>query len=180
MKAQAIENAHRSVVDKRVGELRVALADAPAQIAKRMVAEAGDEIKRRGLHGDERAAFEDELEPRIVAAVEARQQQLRADIERRMAYQPDESDLASLLHVWIGPHQTFDQQIGAAEAKYAAALHDLERHLFGFGRALRGELHKIIDGEIVTPAFAAIPGAQAHGMAGVTHDVAGQDCRQPA
>jgi hypothetical protein len=36
--------------------------------------------------------------------------------------------------------------------------------VFGFGRALRGELHKIIEGEIVKPGVGELPAAQAHGL----------------
>ena len=161
MKAQAVDNAFRKVVEKRVDEYRTMLAKAPAEIRTRLVAAANEEIKQRGLHGDEYAAFVADLETRIEAEIKARQDGLGEKIDYWQAFVPDESDLAGQLHVWIGQHQALDQQISSAEEKYAAALEDLERHLFGFGRALRGKLHQIIEGEVVQPgAGEANPGSK--------------------
>jgi hypothetical protein len=149
MKAQTVDNAHRAVIEKRLDEFRTALAKAPTEIRTRLVTAANEEIKQRGLHGDEYAAFVADLETRIEAKIKARQDGLRENIDHWRAYEPDESDLAGELHVWIGQHHALDQQISLAEEKYTSALEDLERHLFGFGKALRGDLHKIIEGEIV-------------------------------
>ena len=149
MKAQAVDNAYDAVIEKRVDGFRSALAKAPAEIRTRLVAAANEEIKRRGLHGDEYAKFVADLETRIEAEITATQDGLGGKIDYLEAYEPDESELADELHVWIGQHRALDQQISLAEERYAAAVEDLERHLFGFGKALRGELHKIIEGEIV-------------------------------
>ena len=132
--------------------MRDALARAPAEIRTRLVKEAEEKLKQQGLQGDEYKKFTADLEPRIEAETKARQDRLRETIDYWQAYVPDESALADQLHVWIGQHGTLDQQISFAEGKYAAALEDLERHLFGFGRALRGKLHQIIEGEVVAPA----------------------------
>jgi hypothetical protein len=110
---------------------------------------ANEEIKQRGLHGDEYATFVADLETRIEAEIKATQDGLGEKIDYWQAYEPDESELAGELHVWIGQHRALDQQISLAEEKYAAAVGDLDRHLFGFGKALRGKLHQIIEGEIV-------------------------------
>jgi hypothetical protein len=164
MKAETVDNAHGAVIEKRLDALRTALAKAPAAIRTRLVTAANEEIKQRGLHGDEYAAFVADLETRIEAEITARQDGLREQIDYLDTYVPDESELAGELHVWIGDHRALDQQISAAEEKYAAALEDLERHLFGFGKALRGELHKIIEGEIVKPAVGELPAAQAYDL----------------
>jgi hypothetical protein len=166
MKAQAVDNAHRAVLEKRVDGFRNALARAPAEIRERLVARANEEIKQRGLAGDEYAKFVADLEARIEADVKTRQDDLQTKIDYWRAYKSNESDLAGELHVWIGQHGALELQISAAEAKYAAAVEDLERHLFGFGKALRGELHKIIEGEIVGPGVGELPPAQAHGLRG--------------
>jgi len=166
MKAQAVDNAHRAVIEKRVDTFRNALTKAPAEIRTRLVTAANEEIKRRDLAGDEYAKFVADLEARIEAEIKTRQDGLQTKIDHWRAYKSNESDLAGELHVWLGQHGALDQQISAAEAKYAAALEDLERHLFGFGKALRGELHKIIEGEIVKPAVAELPAAQAQGLRG--------------
>jgi len=149
MKAQAVDNAYEAVIDKRVDGFRSALAKAPAEIRTRLVTAANEEIKRRGLQGDEYATFVADLETRIAAEIKATQDGLGEKIDYWQAYEPDESELAGELHAWIGQHQALNQQISFAEEKYAAALEDLERHLFGFGKALRGKLHQIIEGEIV-------------------------------
>jgi hypothetical protein len=149
MKAQAVENAYRRVVEKRLAEYRTRLAQVSADIRTRFSKEANEEIKRRGLHGDEHATFLADLETRIAAEIKATQDGLREQIDFWQAYEPDESELAGELHVWIGQHSALDQQLSLAEGRYAAAVEDLERHLFGFGKALRGDLHKIIEGEIV-------------------------------
>jgi len=149
MKAQTVDNAHRAVVEKRLDGLRDALARAPAEIRTRLVKEADEKLKQQVLQGDELTKFAADLEARIEAETKARQDRLGEKIDYWQAYRPNESELAGQLHVWIGQHGALDQQISFAEGKYAAAVEDLERHLFGFGRALRGELHKIIEGEIV-------------------------------
>ena len=149
MKAQTVDNAHGAVIEKRLDKLRTALAKAPAEIRTRLVTAANEEIKQRGLHGDEYAKFVADLETRIEAEITATRDGLVEKIDYWEAYEPDESELAAELHVWIGQHSALDQQISLAEEKYAAALEDLERHLFGFGKALRGDLHRIIEGEIV-------------------------------
>jgi hypothetical protein len=149
MKAQAVENAYSAVIEKRIDGFRSALAKAPAEIRTRLVTAANEEIKQRGLHGDEYAKFVADLETRIEAEIKARQDGLGEKIDYWQACEPDESELAAELHVWIGQHSALDQQLSLAEGRYAAAVEDLERHLFGFGKALRGDLHKIIEGEIV-------------------------------
>jgi hypothetical protein len=164
MKAQTVDNAHRAVIEERVDGFRTALAKAPAEIRTRLITAANEEIKQRGLAGDEYTKFVADLEARIEADIKVRQDGLQKNVDHWSAYEPDESDLAGELHVWIGQHSALDQQISAAEEKYAAAVEDLERHLFGFGKALRGELHKIIEGEIVKPAVGELPPAQAHGL----------------
>ena len=164
MKAQIVDNAHRKVVEKRIDEYRTRLAKAPGEIRARLVAQANEEINQRGLAGDEYAKFVADLETRIEAEIKAKQDSLREKIDYWEAYAPNESDLAAELHVWIGWHGTLDQQISVAEAKYAAAVEDLERHLFGFGKAMRGDLHRIIEAEIVRPGVGELPAAQAHGL----------------
>jgi hypothetical protein len=149
MKAQTVDNAYCAIIKKRVDEFRTALARAPAEIRTRLVTAATEEIKQRGLAGDAYATFVADLETRIEAGIKARQDDLKERIDYWQTCEPDESELAGELHVWIGDHRALDQQISLAEEKYAAALEDLERHLFGFGKALRGDLHKIIEGEIV-------------------------------
>jgi hypothetical protein len=152
MKAQTVDNAHCAVIDKRIDGFQNALANAPAEIRARLIAAANEEIKQRGLKGEEYATFVADLETRIEAEIKARQDRLQETIDCWEAYEPDESELAGELHVWIGDHRALDQQITLAEEKYAAALQDLERHLFGFGKALRGGLQRIIEGEVVEPA----------------------------
>jgi hypothetical protein len=149
MKAQAVDNAYCAVIDKRLDGYRSALAKAPVEIRTRLVTQANEKIKQQGLHGDEYTKFVAELEAAIEAEIKATQESLQQRIDNLDYDPPDESDLAAELHVWIGQHRTLDQQISFAEGKYAAALEDLERHLFGFGRALRGKLHQIIEGEVV-------------------------------
>jgi hypothetical protein len=166
MKAQTVDNAHRAVVEKRVDGLRDALARAPAEIRTRLVKEADEELKKQALQGDEYKKFTADLEPRIEAETKARQDGLRETIDYWQAYVPDESELAGQLHVWISQHSALDQQISFAEGKYAAALEDLERHLFGFGRALRGKLHQIIDGEVVAPAAGEVTSGQSRLVSG--------------
>jgi len=159
MKAQTVDNAFRKVVDKRVDGFRSALAKAPAEIRTRLVTAANEEIKRRGLQGDEYATFVADLETRIAAEITATQDGLGEKIDYWQSYEPDESELAGELHVWIGQHSALDQQLSLAQERYTAAVEDLERHLFGFGKALRGDLHKIIEGEIVqSGASEANPG----------------------
>jgi hypothetical protein len=149
MKAHSVDNAYCAVIDKRVDKFRTALANAPAEIRTRSVTAANEEIKRRGLQGDEYTTFVAELEAGIEAEIKATQESLQQAIDALEVDAPDESELAGELHVWIGQHQALDQQISLAEERYAAAVEDLERHLFGFGRALRGKLHQIIEGEVV-------------------------------
>jgi len=100
------------------------------------------------------------------ADTKARQDDLQKKIDYWKAYEPAEAELAGDLHVWIGDCRSLDQQISVAEEKYVAALDDLERHLFGFGKALRGDLHKIIEGEIVTPGIGAISGPRGRMVCG--------------
>jgi hypothetical protein len=149
MKAQTVDNAHRAVIEKRRDELKAALARAPADIRTRLVKEAEEKLKQKVLQGDELTKFNADLATRIQAETKATQDALRQKIEYWQAYQPDEGELAGVLHVWIGQHGALDQQLSLAEGRYAAAAEELERHLFGFGRALRGKLHQIIEGEIV-------------------------------
>jgi hypothetical protein len=151
MKAQAVENAHSAVINKRLDALRSAFALAPVEIRTRLVKAANEESQRRGLYGEEHKKHIEESEPRIGAEIKEVQADLQKSIDYWNAHRPSESELAGELHVWIGQHKMLDQQISLAEEKYAAAVEELERHLFGFGKALRGDLHKIIEGEIVTP-----------------------------
>ena len=155
MKARIVNNAHRAVIDKRIAGFQSALKEAPAEIRARWAKQAGEEMTKRGLYGAEYEKFVADQQPHIEAEIKARQNSLQKTIDYWRAYVPDESDLAAELHVWIGSHRTLDEQISMAEEKYAAALEDLERHLFGFGKALRGDLHKIIEGEIVAPGIEA-------------------------
>jgi hypothetical protein len=161
MKAQTVDNAHRAVVAKQLAESRAALAQAPAEIRARLVKQANEKLKQQSLQGDEYTKFVADMEMRIEAETKARQDGLREKIDHWQAYVPGESELAGQLHVWIGQHQTLDQQISAAEERSAAAEADLERHLFGFGRALRGKLHQIIEGEVVDRGRGEIPADRA-------------------
>jgi hypothetical protein len=149
MKAQTIDNAYCAVIEKRVDKFRTALAKAPAEIRTRLVTQANEKIKQQGLQGDEYTKFVAELETGIEAEIKATQESLQRAIDALETDPPDESELASELHVWIGQHSALDQQLSLAQERYAAAVEDLERHLFGFGKALRGKLHQIIEGEIV-------------------------------
>ncbi len=149
MKAQAVDNAYCAVIDKRLDKFRSALARAPGEIRTRLVTQANEKIKQQGLQGDEYTKFVTALEEGIEAEINSTQESLQQAIDALEVDPPDESELAGELHVWIGQHQALDQQISCAEEKYAAAVEDLERHLFGFGKALRGKLHQIIEGEIV-------------------------------
>src|SRR5947209_11515739 len=126
MKAQAVENAYSAVIEKRIDGFRSASAKAPAEIRTRLVTAANEEIKQRGLHGDEYAKFVADLETRIEAEIKARQDGLGEKIDYWEAYEPDESELAGELHVWIGQHSALDRQLSLAEQRYAAAVEDLE------------------------------------------------------
>src|SRR3954468_23242948 len=53
IKAEAVENAHRAVIDKRIEEFQAALARAPAEVRTRLTAKANEEETCRGLQGDE-------------------------------------------------------------------------------------------------------------------------------
>jgi hypothetical protein len=149
MKAEVVDNAHRKVIEKRIGEFRAALANAPTEIRTRLVKKASEEIKNRGLHGDVYTKFVADNEAKIEAEIKATQTSLQKTIDHWVAYLPDENDLAGELHNWIGALGRLDQQISAADERYAIALEDLERHIFGLGKSLRDKLHQIIEGEFV-------------------------------
>jgi hypothetical protein len=166
MKTEAVDYAHRALLKKRVDSLRAALANTRTEITTRATAKTAAVIKERGLQGDEHKKCVAEMERQIEADVKARTDHLQASIDHWNDYEPDENDLAGELPGWIGAHRSLDEQISLAEQKRTTALKDLERHLFGFGRALRDKLHQIIEGEVVEPGVGEISAESAPPKAG--------------
>jgi hypothetical protein len=152
MKVEAVDNAYQAVKDKRILDFRTELANARTRITTAEGAKATAVIKARRLQGEEHNKCVAEMERKIEVDVKEREKSLQESINYWREYEPNESDLASQLHVWIGQHNSLDLRISVAEEKRARVLEDLERHLFGFGKALRERLHQVIEGEVAEVA----------------------------
>jgi hypothetical protein len=50
---------------------------------------------------------------------------------------------------WINAVERIDVLLRAAEQRFSYALREIERHILGFGRLLRDDLDRLIDGEVV-------------------------------
>lgn len=82
-----------------------------------------------------------------VAAIEKRYAQHRAGLEALGAKPCD--TLALTLEEWIHPVAKIDKLLEISEESLRTAVRDLERHMSGFGQALRERVNKIIDGEVI-------------------------------
>jgi len=64
------------------------------------------------------------------------------------AHLPNEEDFAIVFPNWIVNHDHLEKILLNAEEKFFGTLRQIERHIFGFGKALREEL-RIIEGEVL-------------------------------
>src|SRR5205085_900532 len=62
---------------------------------------------------------------------------------------PADDDFVGVFANWINEIERIDVLVRAAEQRFAVALREIERHIFGFGRLLRDDLNRLIDGEVV-------------------------------
>jgi hypothetical protein len=134
--------------------LRQGLHPGADQLERRETEErtyAGFAVAARGITGND---------PRFNAAVE---QEMREDRERYAALEPEpqnhiddpeaqplkDDDLAGAFGNWIDDVERIDLLLRASEQRFAQALREIERHIFGFGRVLRDDCDRLIDGEVV-------------------------------
>ena len=50
---------------------------------------------------------------------------------------------------WLPDHQKIDQLLSTAEARFAATMREIERHVSGFGKSLQEKFDAVIDGEVL-------------------------------
>jgi|GEM_PF-4285390 len=137
---QAYDRHKQAVIDNRRSELHTeiktlrAAANLKLQKADAIAPYDASQIEAR------KAEVEAEFEKTVAAK--------RAEHERAMnAYQetiPQDSDFASTFPLFFLTIEKLEK----AEQKFFAILREIERHVFGFGKALREEL-KIIEGEVL-------------------------------
>ena len=60
----------------------------------------------------------------------------------------NEADFVNAFSGWIADHDKLERLLENAERKFILTLREIERHILGFGKALREEL-KIIEGEVL-------------------------------
>jgi hypothetical protein len=107
-------------------------------------------VALRGVHGND---------PRFAALVD---QEVREERERNAALEPTQDrieapearplkddDFAGVFGNWIDDVERIDLLLRASEQRFTQALREIERHIFGFGRLLRDDRDRLIDGEVI-------------------------------
>ena len=64
---------------------------------------------------------------------------------------PSETNVVEVFGSWVEDVERIDILLQAAERRFSATLHEIDRHLHGLGPFLREELDQIIEGSLVTP-----------------------------
>lgn len=84
------------------------------------------------------------------AAREAeRQAKLQRSHEQPEVQPRTDDDLAGAFGNWIDDVERIDLLLRVSEQRFTQALREIERHVFGFGRLLRDDRDKLIEGEVV-------------------------------
>jgi hypothetical protein len=112
---------------------------------------AAFQVALRGIHGND-ARF-NELVTQELREERARNAALEPQppgrIEEPKAQPSTDDDFVGVFGNWINEVERIDALLRAAEQRFTQALREIERHIFGFGRLLRDDLNKLIDGEVV-------------------------------
>jgi hypothetical protein len=82
----------------------------------------------------------------------ARELQNRGSIEAPKVQPLSDDDVVGVFGNWIDGHERIDVLLRGAEHRFAQALREIERHIYGFGRLLREDWDKVVDGEVISAA----------------------------
>jgi hypothetical protein len=130
-------------------------AERPELSESQMRSIAAIEVALRGVNGPEpefEGLVEQEFREMKEREAHERESRLRDIIEEAQAQPPTEDDLADGFDSWINKVERIDVLLRAEEQRFSQTLRELERHTFGFGRLLRDDQDRLIDGEVVNEA----------------------------
>ena len=154
LKTRLIQWAAEQERARRRGSL--ADADRPEQGDAPEADVAAFQVALRGIHGND-ARFNEMVSlqsrqnrEREAGAREARMREARERDSIANAQPAAEDDFVGVFANWIGEIERIDILARAAEQRFTHALREIERHIFGFGRLLRADLDRLIDGEVVS------------------------------
>jgi hypothetical protein len=110
------------------------------------------EVAIRGVYGND-PRFEELVEQEVrdmQAREEALELQRRGSIEAAEVQPLSDDDFVGAFGNWIDDHERIDVLLRGAEHRFAQALREIERHTSGFGRLLRDDWDKVVDGEVIS------------------------------
>jgi hypothetical protein len=110
------------------------------------------EVAIRGVNGNDPRFNElvDQEVRDMQAREEALELQRRGSIEAPELQPLSDDDFVGVFGNWIDDHERIDVLLRGAEHRFAQALREIERHTSGFGRLLRDDWDKVVDGEVIS------------------------------
>jgi len=127
-------------------------AERPELSESRMRSIAALEVAQRGIYGND-PRFEElvdqefrEMEER---EAQERESRLRDSIDEPNAQPPTDDDFVGVFGNWINEVERVDVLLRALEQRFSQGVREIERHILGFGRLLRDDQDRQIDGELV-------------------------------
>ena len=150
LKSRLIQRAAEQERERRRSSLPGAERPGPSDSMKRSIAAL--EVALRGTNGND-PGFDElvEQEFREMNEREAheRESKARDSLEEPKAEPPTDDDIAGGFANWINEVERIDVLLRTEEQRFSQGVREMERHIFGFGRLLRDDLDRQIDGEVV-------------------------------
>jgi hypothetical protein len=118
---------------------------------------AAFDVELRAIRGDAEAQSARGNESKFNELIDQQVRERRARDAKALGakLEPDppmKNDYAAVFANWINDVEKIDVPLRAAEQRFSQGLREIERHIIGFGRLLRDDLDKLIDGEVVSRA----------------------------
>jgi hypothetical protein len=147
-KAAVIKQAYQARISAAIKNHRLALDTELKALRAALDADHLKELRTPPYDTKRIDAHKAQIEARFEKETAAKKEQCEKTIKACEELLPGEKDMVTTFDDWIANHNRIDQILETAEQKFFATLREIERHIFGFAKALREEL-KIIEGEVL-------------------------------
>jgi hypothetical protein len=150
IKTSLLEQPYRKKVAALVGRLETTLRDQPDELREAAEKEKA-ELDKSNKSAGEIKKLKANIVRKLARDISKSRTHCQEHLECLTAARVTDAEVAASFQTWIQQHEQIDVLLQAAEQRFSAALKELERHVHGFGRFLREEMDKVIEGEVIEP-----------------------------